>query len=584
MYYNNRYVRIISKQIQQRIAVSPILDPIARAAVTPVVFLGIASFTVYSGLFRHLITRAVADITEGSVEGATGGIQTAITEAVEKGFSQLGEQLQNENFGRRAGEGLKDIVSEFIGGTGVDSAESAQKLSTIAETFIKNLNAGGVSGAASAEIDQILQNLLNGIDAGKIGETLSDKGADFFNKMNAGKVVGAAGDQLNDAFDTAFDNLDAGGKARRVGDELRDALKQGTEPLGKGAREASANIFGEVAKGATLDILPWIAAGTMLVTAAPLSMYYLYYRAKHYIGSPKLATEVHQRTMLTPFTEKVGNVYSWATGSGPKPIYNQEITRRISDITRATQNIRKNSGYFQNVLFYGPGGTGKTMISEYIAKNSGMSYIKMSGGDLAQYIKRGEHVTELNKLLDKMNCSWRPWSTQPWVFFIDEAESLCRDRSKIPTAELLELQNAFLNRTGTQSRKFMIILSSNRMEDIDEAVLSRMDHKIYIGPPAEPERVEIIKSYLSHFFTRSEQASFFTDPQVAKIANTTDGLTGRAIFKLLNSLANKKACTDDAKLTQSMIDETVRDFMLQEQEVAKRRALKEKGQTAAVSR
>ena len=518
---------------------SAFLAPIGRAAVAPMVILGITSLTIYSGLLRHLTQRAVADMTEGVLEGSADGIQTAITDAVDRGFSQLGQRLQNGNFGRIAAKELKNIVNEFIVETGVDSAGSAQKLSKTIETFINNLNAG--------------------------------------------QVVGAAGDQVNDAFDAAFDNFDAGGKARRVGDELRDALKQGTEPLGKGARQAAANILGEVAKGATLDVLPWVAAGIMLVTAAPLSMYYLYYRSKHYIGSPKLATEVHQRTMLTPFTEKVGNVYSLVTGSGPKPIYNSEITRRISDITRATENIRKNSGYFQNILFYGPGGTGKTMISEYIAKNSGMSYIKMSGGDLAQYIKRGEHVTELNKLLDKMNCSWRPWSTQPWVFFIDEAESLCRDRSKIPTAELLELQNAFLNRTGTQSKKFMIILSTNRMEDIDEAVLSRMDHKIYIGPPAAPERVQIIKSYLSHFFTRSEQGAFFTDPQVTKIANATDGLTGRAIFKLLNSLANKKACTKDAKLTQPMIDETVKDFMLQEQEVAKRRALKEKGQTAAAS-
>ena len=81
------------------------------------------------------------------------------------------------------------------------------------------------------------------------------------------------------------------------------------------------------------------------------------------------------------------------------------------------------------------------MISHVIAEESGMSYVKMSGGDLAQYIKRGEHVTALNKLMDMLQTSWRPWSTKPWVLFIDEAESLCRDRgnlSKLPTAEFFD--------------------------------------------------------------------------------------------------------------------------------------------------
>jgi len=508
---------------------------IFNAAVFPVVFsvtsLGISALTICSGLFGYLAKRAATDVTRGVVGGTTDGIQTAIENAVEGAFTKLKSDFQDINIGKSAGEGLKELVNEFIAGTGVDSTGSAQTISTNAENFIKNLKLGG--------------------------------------------MVGVAGDQVNDAFETAFDNFDLGGKARRVGDELRDALNQGTKPLGKGAREAASNILGEVAKGVTLDILPWVAAGIMLVTAAPLSMYYFYHRAKHYIGSPKLATEVHQRTIFTPLTESVKNATSWALGSEPKPIFNADITRRITDITRATNNIRRNGGYFQNVLFYGPGGTGKTMISSYIAKNSGMSYVKMSGGDLAQYIKRGEHVTELNKLLDKMNCSWRPWSTRPWILFIDEAESLLRDRSKIPTAELLELQNAFLNRTGTQSTRFGIFLATNRMEDLDEAVLSRMDHKIYVGPPAETERVEIFKSYIPKFFTRSERASFFEANQIGKIAKMTAGLTGRAIFKLLNDIANKKAATNDRKLTQAMIDLTIGDFMRQEQEVEKRRAQKE---------
>ncbi len=156
-----------------------------------------------------------------------------------------------------------------------------------------------------------------------------------------------------------------------------------------------------------------------------------------------------------------------------------------------------------------------------------------------------------------------------------KADSLCRDRSEIASAELLELQNALLNRTGTQSSNFMLILSTNRMEDMDEAILSRMDHKIYIGPPAEVERIQIITAYLPQFFSPAEQAAFFTAPQVKKIAEATKGLTGRALFKLLNVAANKKASAIRNKLTQSMIDQTIQDIMNQEEEIQRRRALKE---------
>ena len=121
----------------------------------------------------------------------------------------------------------------------------------------------------------------------------------------------------------------------------------------------------------------------------------------------------------------------------------------------------------------------------------------------------------------------------------------------------------------------MIILSTNRMKDLDEAVLTRMDHKIYIGPPAEQERVGILKSYVPQFFSSSEQARLFTDPQIRKIAQATDGLTGRALFKLLNMLVNKKATTDNRQLTQPMIDETIKDIVLQEQEVTRRRILRD---------
>lgn len=212
------------------------------------------------------------------------------------------------------------------------------------------------------------------------------------------------------------------------------------------------------------------------------------------------------------------------------------------------------------------------MISNEIAKASGMSYIKISGGDLAQYIKRGEHVTELNKIFNKMEAPWRPWapwrSIRPWLLFIDEAESLCKDRNKLTSAELLELQNAFLSRSGTQTKKFGMMLATNRVQDLDPAVKSRLDYKVYIGPPAKEQRMEIITAYLPQFFSKKEREAIFTVERIAQIAQETEGFTGRSLFKLLNAISNKKAATEKNILVLEDVLQTVKDFVKQEKEVS----------------
>jgi len=498
----------------------------------------------------------VENVVGGAMEGVAAGTGSAAKNILSEAVSSMTQNLQPGDLGKKAREFLGSELTGLSGGAnaGDTGKKIGEWLSKEGSSFFQGINANPAQGAS--DLSDMLQNLIKNLKLGKISETV--------------------GDQLNDAFDGFADTIDVSSKGQRLGEEFRNFAQEATREAGQGIRQSLNNTLGEAAKGMTLDILPYALIGIMAVTAAPLAMYYLYYKAKHSIGSPKLATEIHQRHLFSPITERVGKAFSSIFGYQTKPIYNETTTRRIGEIIRATQNTRKHGGYFQNVLFYGPGGTGKTMISEYIAENSGMSYVKMSGGDLAQYIKRGEHVTELNKLMDKLERSWRPWSTEPWVFVIDEAESLCKDRSKIKTPELLELQNALLNRTGKQSNKFKMILLTNRMEDIDEAILSRMDHKIYVGPPAEPERAKILKTYIPQFFTRSEQAQFFQDAQVAKIAKETQGQTGRALFKLLNALANKKTSTDQNKLSQAMIDETVKDFVQQEKEILRRREAKEK--------
>jgi Holliday junction resolvasome RuvABC ATP-dependent DNA helicase subunit len=420
-----------------------------------------------------------------------------------------------------------------------------------------------------------------------------------------------------------------------------------------GFRADIQQIFANMARDTTLKMVPWVALGTSVTVGTPYLVSYIYRRAVHDIGKPKLATDVryvgwYDRSVdllsnaasASYESSKVGlkfglgaallsagsfvaaNAFSlykdgatlapqqvdefWAfmqiavlgvaavaavskasviTYKGvkssykklDKPVFYKELNDTIEQITKSTYNLQKHGGFFQNVLLYGPGGTGKTMISKFMAKNSNMNYVMMSGGDLAQYIGRGEHVTELNKLFESAKRS-----SSPTILFIDEAESLCRNRDSIVKPELVELQNAFLNHTGESSNKIMLIMATNRIEDLDPAVLTRMDHKLFIGPPKITERKQIITNYLPNLFSAKEIKELFPEEIIGSIGLKTEGMTGRAIFKMLNAIRGSKNSSADNKLTREIISTGVKKFVEQEVRAMEAVNAKAKGPAAVV--
>lgn len=325
--------------------------------------------------------------------------------------------------------------------------------------------------------------------------------------------------------------------------------------------------------GLTLTIAGAIVSGIMtgergyggeILSGLSCAMGASYYNCNSSSALPLISATVGAG-ILRASTSIASSFYSFvkkAIKKDDQPVFNDELQKRIDGLTKATYNINRNGGYMQNLLLYGPGGTGKTMISKYIAKNSKMNYVMMSGGDLAQYIKRGEHVTELNKLFEDAKNSH-----SPTIVFIDECESLCGDRGKMDRSELIELVNSFLNHTGEPSKKVMVILTTNRKDDLDPAVLSRMDHKLYIGLPEQAERKKIIELYLPIFMTPLERNELFTDKVITNIAKQTEGFTGRTIFKMLNTMSAMRAATNNNRLTQQMVNDTVSAFVKQEVDI-----------------
>lgn len=302
-----------------------------------------------------------------------------------------------------------------------------------------------------------------------------------------------------------------------------------------------------------------------LKVTSPFTQYYVHKLITDY-NKPSLTKKTNKLSWRAKWTQIFTEFFFGKTPKEKKdpPIFDKELTKKMEDILAVAQNAKENDGYLENILLYGPPGTGKTMFAEMVATNSGMDYIEISGGELSQFIKDKEHVGALNRLLQEAKTS--PNQT---VLFIDEAESLCKKRKDL-SQPYVELLNAFLAQTGTQDKKMMLILATNRIEDLDEAALSRMTHKIKVKRPGVEERAKIITKYVLDYFPNNEEReALFSEKKISEIAKQTDGFTGRSLFQLVNALNGRKGVAQEKQLTEKMVTELVQEFVKQEKELLK---------------
>ena len=91
-----------------------------------------------------------------------------------------------------------------------------------------------------------------------------------------------------------------------------------------------------------------------------------------------------------------------------------------------------------------------------------------------------------------------------------------------------------------------------------------MDHKIEIGAPATPERAKILDSYMRSFFKPAQLKETYDENQLNWMTRETEGLTGRTLFKMVNSLKNQVTGSADNRLTTELLERIVKQFVKQE--------------------
>ena len=184
----------------------------------------------------------------------------------------------------------------------------------------------------------------------------------------------------------------------------------------------------------------------------------------------------------------------------------------------------------KGILLYGPPGTGKTQIARVLAGESGLAFLAASTSDLkANYI--GQSGSKVKQLFEQAR------SQAPCILFIDEIDVVAGARGEANDSFTQEIVGQLLQEidgVATKEGQVFLLAASNYPEQIDSALLSRLERKIEIGLPDQKARAKIL-----HLLLSSKPIDFDLVKESQHLARLTAGYSGRDLNSLVTRATRK---------------------------------------------
>ncbi len=142
------------------------------------------------------------------------------------------------------------------------------------------------------------------------------------------------------------------------------------------------------------------------------------------------------------------------------------------------------------VVFYGPSGTGKTLVAGLIGKKYDRDVYRI---DLSQLSSK--YIGETEKNIDNL---FKQARNKNWILFFDEGESLFGKRSQSGQSnERYGNQQVGFLLQRMEDHPGVVILATNLKSSIDEAFLRRFQKMIYFEAPDFEYRLDLWKKALA---------------------------------------------------------------------------------------
>ena len=191
----------------------------------------------------------------------------------------------------------------------------------------------------------------------------------------------------------------------------------------------------------------------------------------------------------------------------------------------------------KGALIYGPPGCGKTLIARALATETGANMILVRGPEiLSKWI--GESEKAIREIFRKAKAS------SPCVVIFDELDSLAKFKSGEGGVSETVLSQLLTEIEEGISSRVVVVGITNRPDVLDNSLLrtGRLDLVLYVPPPDEKGRLEIIKIL-------TKKMPLANDVKLQEIAVATQNYTGADLSALCREAAVHAMKNKSAKIT-----------------------------------